>query len=119
MIARESISKNFWKMKRAALSRDAILGIVGLVALIAAVGILARGWSGKPNIPIDESTWVYFKCKACGARFYLDGREMEAEMQRFARGGKGSGVAMVRCKQCGQEKAVREDDDFEPVKEPG
>jgi predicted RNA-binding Zn-ribbon protein involved in translation (DUF1610 family) len=59
------------------------------------------------GVPTDESTWVNFVCGACGARFHLNGRELQRELDRLAAGPKGSGATTFRCKACGAESATR------------
>lgn len=104
------------RARAAGLSRDALLGVIALVAAIVAVTLMVRGWNRGPEIPTDESTWVFFDCKACKARFHLNGQELEAELQRLSNAGKGKSLGPVRCTQCGEAQGVRVDDELAGLK---
>jgi len=74
--------------------------------LLAAAAVWYLG--GRNAAPTDPSTWVYYNCRACGAQFHLDGREIDALLRRSGDGRRSLSPPAVRCKQCGSTETERE-----------
>ena len=94
--------------RRAASTRDFVLLGVALVLILTAV--LYFWHSAADNgIPTDSSSYVYFKCQACGERFYLNGKEIEQALRAGSGGPKSMKQTLFKCKKCGQLKAIRDE----------
>lgn len=97
---------NTGTLRRALSTRDLVLTGVGMVLLAAAVFLFWRG-GGDGGIPSDPSSYVYFKCPACGARFHLNGQEIDQAL-RASSGPKSMKPTLFPCKKCGKREAVRD-----------
>jgi hypothetical protein len=96
-------------MLRPASARNVVLGSLALLIALAAVLYYMRYGGGTDQPPTDPSSWVYFKCEACGARFHLNGQELDQAQRQLGGGGPKIGnVPMFVCKQCGARKATRD-----------
>lgn len=95
-------------LRRAASTRDFVLLGIALV-LIATAAIYFWRSSTNNGIPTDSSSYVYFKCQACGERFHLNGQEIDRGLRAGSGGPKSMKQTLFICKKCGQPKAARDE----------
>ena len=85
--------------------------ILGSVAAVLIAFAAYRFFTAGPDIPTDRSTWVWFKCPDCQKRFYLDGRQLDKELNRMGRRGPSPESNQgFTCPGCGQRRAQRDPD---------
>jgi len=89
-----------------AKNRNVIL--VSVATLLLCIGTWRLACSRGPEAPSDESSHVYFRCEACGARFYLTPEELDTKHRRRSSGRTLTDPIRVRCKECGKPAGVRD-----------
>lgn len=94
---------------RRAAVRDIVLGVLAVALVGVAIFYFVRNRGGEEAAPTDAGSYTYWLCEACGEFFHLSGADLDRIYKRreFSTTKDERAAMRLRCKKCGQDKAVR------------
>lgn len=86
-------------------TREVVLLSLAVIGFAVAIFFFVRG--GRERAPTDESSWTYYRCRACGEYFHLSGRDVDEALSRGEVRGEDGRTLMFKCPKCGEFKGER------------